>query len=573
MQPSGNDWPSQGVPVTSQDLQALDASWLNVSQGPVDMGLSPSLSHESQSTRPLTLLSEPDLPLLPPGLDLSFISEPSWDPSAPVMYSSPQAPQGCAPNAMASPQNMPGGLAMGPANQGFHGPQPEMYGPQQPVYYFQGAQAPGPRRTVSDPSLIQRRPIMPRTEEFAIQGPPAHGQYHMHQHQTSGAGYAEPATVSTAQGSREDTMAQSSVPMQGSGYAPQQPRANAPVRQVPTPRSDTAPPSRSSTAAYGPEHGHEDFTRYIRYDQDEKPVHSAESFNPGYGHMALQPYPVVPGEIKAGLATPPQDGSAQYQTASAPASMSGEDEGRHRNHPLYSEGPHADGLYHCPFKSDPSCQHKPTKLKCNYDKFIDSHLKPFRCKVDACSKQEFSSTACLLRHEREAHGMHGHGDRPHLCFYPGCERGIPGNGFPRRYNLFDHMKRVHDHKEDPASSLAAAEAQGPRKTAGRKRKSPSSVSEEPAAQRQKTQHVQPPSPPTLAMPPAGYEQPMPGYAPEVSRRNQNRQRILYSQWANQRELLEFQMSSVRSPDDEAGLASISQNIEELRRLSHQARHG
>lgn len=211
-----------------------------------------------------------------------------------------------------------------------------------------------------------------------------------------------------------------------------------------------------------------------------------------------------------------------------------------------------------------------------HSKFIDSHLKPFRCKVDACSKQEFSSTACLLRHEREAHGMHGHGDRPHLCFYPGCDRGIPGNGFPRRYNLFDHMKRVHDHKEEPAN-LGPAETQAPRKATGRKRKSPSSVSEEPAAQRQKTQHVQPPSPPTLVLPPNGYEQPMmPGYPPEAnhfSRRNQHRQRTIYSQWANQRDLLEFQMSSVRSPDDEAGLASISQNIEELRRLSHQARHG
>lgn len=173
--------------------------------------------------------------------------------------------------------------------------------------------------------------------------------------------------------------------------------------------------------------------------------------------------------------------------------------------------------------------------------------------------------------------MHGHGDRPHLCFYPGCDRGIPGNGFPRRYNLFDHMKRVHDHKEE-LTTLGPAEDLAPRKTVGRKRKSPSSVSDEPASQRQKTQHVQlPHSPPPLALPSNVYEQPMmPGYPPEANhfnRRNQHRQRTIYSQWANQRDLLEFQMSSVRSPDDEAGLASISQNIEELRRLSHQARHG
>ena len=76
-------------------------------------------------------------------------------------------------------------------------------------------------------------------------------------------------------------------------------------------------------------------------------------------------------------------------------------------------------------------------------KHLDSHLKPYRCKLSTCSTLAFSSTACLLRHEREAHGMHGHGDKPHLCTYHDCERSIPGNGFPRRWNLFDHMRRVH----------------------------------------------------------------------------------------------------------------------------------
>jgi hypothetical protein len=41
-----------------------------------------------------------------------------------------------------------------------------------------------------------------------------------------------------------------------------------------------------------------------------------------------------------------------------------------RNHPLYHNVlPDADGLYHCPWENKPksNCQHKPEKLKCNYE--------------------------------------------------------------------------------------------------------------------------------------------------------------------------------------------------------------
>ena len=58
--------------------------------------------------------------------------------------------------------------------------------------------------------------------------------------------------------------------------------------------------------------------------------------------------------------------------------------------------------------------------------------------------------------------MHGHGDKPYLCSFPDCDRSIQGNGFPRRWNLQDHMKRVHDYsapltngRASPALSDAA----------------------------------------------------------------------------------------------------------------------
>ncbi|KAK7928867.1 hypothetical protein PG985_005865 [Apiospora marii] len=121
-----------------------------------------------------------------------------------------------------------------------------------------------------------------------------------------------------------------------------------------------------------------------------------------------------------------------------------DDEPDARGHQVYKNvAPWADGLFHCPWERQPSCNHQPARLKCNYDKFVDSHLKPYRCKVDSCQNVRFSSTACLLRHEREAHAMHGHGDKPYACIYEDCSRSLPENGFSRNWNLRDHMRRVH----------------------------------------------------------------------------------------------------------------------------------
>jgi hypothetical protein len=158
-----------------------------------------------------------------------------------------------------------------------------------------------------------------------------------------------------------------------------------------------------------------------------------------------------------------------------------------RSHPLYQQLPDKDGKYHCPEEGKTGCSHKPTPLKCNYDKYVDSHLKPFRCNKKTCVGVQFSSTACLLRHEREAHGMHGHGARPHLCHFRDCERAVPGHGFPRRYNLFDHMKRVHQYDgptTEPSPPTMPGQTQ--RKAVSRKRKA---STEETVEKRQKVAKI------------------------------------------------------------------------------------
>ena len=127
-----------------------------------------------------------------------------------------------------------------------------------------------------------------------------------------------------------------------------------------------------------------------------------------------------------------------------------------RTHPFYNQMPDQSGHYYCPEQGRLLCSHKPTTLKDKYDTYVDSHIRPYRCNREPCVDLGHSSAACLLRHEREAHGMHGHGARPHLCHFKDCERSIPGQGFPRRYSLFDHMKRVHQY-EGPTTTPSSSD--------------------------------------------------------------------------------------------------------------------
>lgn len=114
---------------------------------------------------------------------------------------------------------------------------------------------------------------------------------------------------------------------------------------------------------------------------------------------------------------------------------------------------------------------------CNHSKFVDSHLKPYRCKVEGCQNARFSSTACLLRHEREAHAMHGHGEKPYLCHYDGCDRAKSGNGFPRQWNLRDHMRRVHNDNGPPPDMASSPPVTLGSSASGRGRKRKTDVPE------------------------------------------------------------------------------------------------
>ncbi|KAJ9605485.1 hypothetical protein H2200_010142 [Cladophialophora chaetospira] len=133
-----------------------------------------------------------------------------------------------------------------------------------------------------------------------------------------------------------------------------------------------------------------------------------------------------------------------------------------RIHPYYNRGPDKNGKYHCPLAHEGNCNHQTTTQRCVYNKYVDSHLRPYRCKFTdrpECEDLRFSSNACLLRHEREAHGEHTHGMNPYLCKFPDCERAREGMGFPRRWNQRDHMKRVHQYEETDAPSKKSSSSQ------------------------------------------------------------------------------------------------------------------
>ncbi|RMZ85060.1 hypothetical protein DV738_g345, partial [Chaetothyriales sp. CBS 135597] len=195
------------------------------------------------------------------------------------------------------------------------------------------------------------------------------------------------------------------------------------------------------------------------------------------------PSPPDEDEVEQRLArsrhSPPQDsldcrglGALNIQPHSQPTVSPGlppddaHDKSKARKDPRYSAPPDKDGFFRCPLVEHSGCTHKPTKQRCIYAKYLDSHLRPYKCKNPACIAEgddaRFSSNACLFRHEREAHGMHCHGMNPYLCKFPNCPRSRPDNGFPRSWNQRDHMKRVHQWvpekgDEDGASGCPAPE--------------------------------------------------------------------------------------------------------------------
>ncbi|KAB5572597.1 C2H2 transcription factor [Coniochaeta sp. 2T2.1] len=103
----------------------------------------------------------------------------------------------------------------------------------------------------------------------------------------------------------------------------------------------------------------------------------------------------------------------------------------------------ANGKYECKFEG---CKEKVKEFvrKCEWNKHMDKHERPYRCNKDGCEKLPgFTYAGGLLRHEREVHLMHGGPKKPVPCPHNTCKR-FAGKRFSRMENLWEHVRRVHD---------------------------------------------------------------------------------------------------------------------------------
>lgn len=69
-----------------------------------------------------------------------------------------------------------------------------------------------------------------------------------------------------------------------------------------------------------------------------------------------------------------------------------------------------------------------------------AEVPKYHCRSPSCSSVTFSSIDVLRLYESEVHNSHSWD--MYMCSVEECEREVGGTGFPRSWNLMDHMNRV-----------------------------------------------------------------------------------------------------------------------------------
>ncbi|KAK5944568.1 hypothetical protein PMZ80_003850 [Knufia obscura] len=102
---------------------------------------------------------------------------------------------------------------------------------------------------------------------------------------------------------------------------------------------------------------------------------------------------------------------------------------------------------------------------CEWNKHMDKHERPYKCSEPTCEQNPgFTYSGGLLRHMREVHkkGV-GPARRPLFCPHANCIRST-GEGFTRRENLEEHLRRRHSytgHYSPPPQSISDQNEENP----------------------------------------------------------------------------------------------------------------
>ncbi|KAK0728586.1 hypothetical protein B0T26DRAFT_640177 [Lasiosphaeria miniovina] len=128
-----------------------------------------------------------------------------------------------------------------------------------------------------------------------------------------------------------------------------------------------------------------------------------------------------------------------------------------------------DGKYVCTW---PGCSEdmKEFGRKCEWNKHMDKHDRPYKCAAIGCEKLPgFTYSGGLLRHEREVHGKHGGPKNSFNCPHVNCKRHT-NKGFSRLENLNEHLRRVHTQNGAPNGTEGETDDAASDAAAGPKRK-------------------------------------------------------------------------------------------------------
>lgn len=97
---------------------------------------------------------------------------------------------------------------------------------------------------------------------------------------------------------------------------------------------------------------------------------------------------------------------------------------------------------------------------CEWNKHMDRHEKPYKCKEPGCeSRIGFTFAGGLLRHQREVHKLHLPTSERLFCPYSHCKRSS-GTGFSRKENLGEHIRRVHPEELPEGSTSTTVSTAG-----------------------------------------------------------------------------------------------------------------